>query len=152
MTSRAKLRADAEARRKQAALADWLVRHPPLWPWDAAQWQAPAAADSRRPGRPPKPQRPVDRMMEARGVLYRRYVKKAATAQAAGPAAAAARRQIGDRLRKRVLARVPALRADRVPTRRWASRIAIELETAGLQIDAKHIREILRSAARSPAK
>ena len=144
MTSRAKLRADAEARRKQAALADWLVRHPPLWPWDAAQWQAPAAADSRRPGRPPKPQRPVDRMMEARGVLYRRYVKKAATAQAAGPAAAAARRQIGDRLRKRVLARALALRADRVPTRRWASRIAIELETAGLLIDVKHIREILK--------
>ena len=152
MTSRAKLRADAEARRKQVELADWIVRHPPLWPMVPGDWNAPQPPTKRSRGRPQKAASKVEQQMDARGFLYRRMVKKSRTARAAVPKAAAARRQVGDRLRKRVLARVPALRADRVPTRRWASRIAIELETAGLLIDVKHIREILKSAAKSPAK
>lgn len=91
-------------------------------------------------------------MMEARGVLYRRYVKKAATAKAAVPKAAAARRKIGEQRRKRVLAAARQLIASRVPSRRLASRIVVDLDLAGLRLDVKQVREILKSAGILPAK
>lgn len=90
--------------------------------------------------------------MDARGALYRRTVKKAATAKAAVPNAAAARRKIGDIRRTRVLAAARQLRAARVPARTLASRIVADLELAGLRLDVKHVREILKSAGILPTK
>ena len=152
MTSRAKLRADAEVRRKQVARAEWVAQHPPLWPMVPGDWKAPEPPAKRSRGRPPNARAKVEQMMEARAVLFRRYVKKAVTARAAAPKAAAARRQIGDRLRKRVLAMVERLGTEKVPARKMASRIAADLELAGLRIDPKRVREILKTAGSRPAK
>lgn len=91
-------------------------------------------------------------MMDDRGFIYRSMVKKAATAKAAVPKAAAARLKIGERRRNRVLAAARRLIASRVPPRNLASRIVADLDLAGLRLDVKQVREILKSAGILPAK
>lgn len=151
MTTRAKQRARAEARRKEVEFVREFVPRLPLWPWDATQWAAPAVPAKRGRGRPPKVQRPVDRMIEARGVLYNRVVKKADTAKTVAPQAKAARLKIGDRRRARVLAMAARLRSQGVPARRLSSHIVAALDLAGLRVDVKHVREILKAAGLLPA-
>ncbi len=153
MSKRSDKQAAARARRELVERAAHIVRNPPLWPWDAAQWQEPAPAERKGPGRPPKVQRPVDRMMEARGVLNRRYVKKAATARTAGERAAAARRQAGDPYRDRVLAEARILLERRNPPRDLAGKIAAILAAVdGAPHDVKHVRSILKTAGILPRK
>ncbi len=132
--------------------AKQIIRTPPLWPWDAAQWEP----EGKRRGRPRKDNivpRPVDRMMEARDKLYRGYVKKAETAKVAGKKAAESNRRRGEPYRGRVLAEAAILTAAGVPPHELAGRITTILGAIdGAPHDAKHIRSILQSAGILPPK
>ena len=149
MSAREKKRETAAARRRSVELATWIVEHPPLWPMSVEDWIVPESPAKRGRGRPAKRSSKVEQMMDARGVLYRRYVKKAATAKAVAPKGAAARRKSGDPLRKRVLAEARILLDRGNSHRDLAGKIALIL---GEKHDEKHVRAILRTAGILPEK
>ena len=149
MSARAKKREVAEARRELIERAKQIISHPPLWPMVPEDWIVPESPAKRGRGRPAKRSSKVEQMMDARGVLYRRYVKKAATAKAVAPKGAAARRKSGDPLRKRVLAEARILLDRGNSHRDLAGKIALIL---GEKHDEKHVRAILRTAGILPEK
>lgn len=100
--SRAQRQAHAEARRALVERAAWIVANPPLCMMSWADTQPPPAPTDRGRGRPPKLRSKLEQMIDARGVLYRRFIKKAETAKAASERATDARRKSSESLRDRV--------------------------------------------------
>ena len=105
--TRRERQAHAEARRALVERAAWIVAHPPLCMMSWADTQPPPAPTERGRGRPPKPRSKFEQMIDARGVLYRRFIKKAETAKAASKRATDARRTVKEKLRDRAQSAPP---------------------------------------------
>ena len=108
--TRRERQAHAEGRRALVERVRWIVANPPLCMMSWADTQPPPAPTERGRGRPPKPRSKFEQMIDARGVLYRRFIKKAETAKAASERATDARRKSSESLRNRVRAEAESRR------------------------------------------